>query len=150
MRSSDRVAICQFFSFIIYRPQRLVSHKRCKFIRFRLAHPLLYKHIRFADIGYRGGKEEESMAQSKRKRIRSAAQPICQACGCADKFDFNVPDELWKKVVPNKLRNQAICLECFDEFAFKKGIDYSDSIETLYFAGNQATFQFQTVTAHAA
>jgi hypothetical protein len=66
----------------------------------------------------------------------------------SDKFDFNVPDELWKKIVPIEYRNQVVCLECFDEFAFEKSVDYSGSIEILYFAGNQATFKFQTLAAH--
>jgi hypothetical protein len=89
------------------------------------------------------------MTRSRRRRSRSGPHPTCKACGCSDKFDFNVPDELWKKVVPIEHRNQVICLDCFDNFAFKKGIDYSDSIETIYFAGNQATFEFQTVVAQA-
>jgi len=41
-------------------------------------------------------------------------------------------------------------LPCFDEFAREKNVDYSESIEALYFAGNQASFKFQTVSAQSA
>ena len=41
----------------------------------------------------------------------------------------------------------SVCLDCFDRFASEKEIDYSDSIEVLYFAGDKATFKFQTVLA---
>jgi hypothetical protein len=78
---------------------------------------------------------------------RNGMHPICRACGYSDKFDFNVPNELWKEIVPLDYQNDVICLECFDEFAFEKGVDYATSIGTLYFAGNQAVFEFQTVSA---
>lgn len=74
----------------------------------------------------------------------------CSACKCEDKFNFHVYDELWQQVVPRAYWNKVVCLQCFDEFARKKNIDYSDSIETLYFAGNQASFTFQTVSSHSA
>jgi hypothetical protein len=90
------------------------------------------------------------MTQVRTNTSRLGGHPICKACGRSDKFDFNVPDRLWGKIVPTKYRNQVVCLECFDEFAFEKGVDYSGSIEILYFAGNQATFTFQTVAARGA
>jgi hypothetical protein len=91
------------------------------------------------------------MATIPMKRINSGRRidtyPICRGCGCSDKFDFNVPDEVWKRVVPLEYQKGVVCLECFDEFAFEKGVEYSTSIGTLYFAGNQAVFEFQTVSA---
>jgi hypothetical protein len=39
----------------------------------------------------------------------------CKACGVPDKFNFQVPDEIWNAVVPRKLRNCVVCLGCFDE-----------------------------------
>ena len=80
---------------------------------------------------------------------RKDSRPVCRACECSDKFDFNVPDEMWKQVVPCEYQNGVICLECFDEFAFDKGIDYSHSIGTLYFAGHQAALEFRKVAESA-
>lgn len=73
---------------------------------------------------------------------RKQQQQRCKVCGCRDKFDFNVPDELWEQVVPKKFQNRVVCLACFDDFAKKKGVDYSTAIKQLCFAGKQAVFLF--------
>lgn len=78
---------------------------------------------------------------------RGGRQQTCKVCGCEDKFNFSVPDDLWKRVVPAKYRKRVVCLPCFDRFAFQSGIDYSDSLRVLYFAGDQAAFEFQTVSS---
>jgi hypothetical protein len=77
-------------------------------------------------------------------------RPRCRVCKREDKFNFYVPDELWRRVVPDRYQHRVVCLPCFDEFARKQNVDYSDSIETLYFAGDKATFKFQTVSAQSA
>jgi hypothetical protein len=74
-------------------------------------------------------------------------QQECKVCGRLDKFDFHVADEVWRKVVPAGYRNKVVCLACFDKFAFEREIDYSDFFEVLYFAGDQAVFRFQAVSA---
>ena len=73
----------------------------------------------------------------------------CKVCNCEDKFNFNVPDKLWREIVPAEYQNKVVCLPCFDEFAREQNVDYSDSIEVLYFAGRQASFKFQTVSAQS-
>lgn len=73
----------------------------------------------------------------------------CKACGCPDKFNFHVPDDLWRRVVPARYQNSVVCLDCFDDFALAKHVDYADAIELLYFAGDRAVFTFQTVSARA-
>jgi hypothetical protein len=70
-------------------------------------------------------------------------------CGCEDKFNFAVPDDVWQRVVPTEYQNQVVCLKCFDECARERNIDYSNSIDTLYFAGEQASFKFQTVASQS-
>jgi hypothetical protein len=55
---------------------------------------------------------------------------------------------MWKKIVPAEYQNKVVCLSCFDKFAREKQVDYSDSLEVLYFVGEQATLKFQTVSAH--
>lgn len=86
-------------------------------------------------------------ANIKLYRSKNGKRQTCKVCKCPDKFDFNVPDELWKRVVPMEYQWGVVCLDCFDRFASEKEIDYSDSIEVLYFAGDKATFKFQTVLA---
>ncbi len=73
----------------------------------------------------------------------------CRVCKCEDKFNFYVPDEVWREIVPPEYQNKVVCLPCFDEFARKQNVDYSRWIEVLYFAGRQASFKFQTVSAQS-
>jgi hypothetical protein len=74
----------------------------------------------------------------------------CKACGNRDKFDFHVPDEIWKAVVPAHLQNRVVCLPCFDDFAHLRGINYAASVSALYFAGDGAAFEFQVTSAATA
>jgi hypothetical protein len=67
----------------------------------------------------------------------------CKVCECSDKFDFHVSDDLWARVVPARYQKSVVCLDCFDDFAFDKQIDYSDSIDVLHFAGDRAIFKFR-------
>lgn len=87
-----------------------------------------------------------------RKKIKSSSfrRQRCAVCKCNDKFNFAVPNEVWRKIVPPEYQNKVVCLQCFDEFARKQNIDYSNALETLYFAGSQAAFKFQTVLAQSA
>ena len=68
-------------------------------------------------------------------------------CRRKDCFDFNVPDSIWQKIVPESLRNKVICLCCFDELAKGKKVDYAKYLRKLYFAGQQASFEFKVVAA---
>ncbi|MGH7930582.1 MAG: hypothetical protein ACREQV_22660 [Candidatus Binatia bacterium] len=71
----------------------------------------------------------------------------CKICECSDKFDFHVSDDLWEKVVPARYRKNVVCLDCFDDLAFHKKIDYAGSIDVLHFAGDRAVFRFRKVSA---
>jgi len=64
------------------------------------------------------------------------AQQRCKVCGCRDKFNFNVDDEIWQKVVPEQYQNRVVCLACFDDFAKEKEVDLTTSVQELYFAGD--------------
>jgi len=66
----------------------------------------------------------------------------CKVCGCRDKFDFNVPDDIWQQIVPPQYQNRVVCLTCFDDFAKRKGVDYSTALKTIYFAGDKNSFKF--------
>lgn len=91
------------------------------------------------------------MTIRQKKTAESGFKPQrCGVCKCADKFNFYVPDVLWREIVAEEYQNKVVCLPCFDEFARKRRIDYSESINALYFAGRQACFKFQTVLAQSA
>lgn len=62
-------------------------------------------------------------------------EQTCKACGRQDKFNFDVPDELWARVVPDHLRNRVVCLSCFDRFAAEQDIDYASQLRELCFVG---------------
>lgn len=78
-------------------------------------------------------------------KARKPAQQTCKVCGRPDKFDFHVPDEIWASIIPPELQAKVVCLYCFDEFAHKRRVDYSQGIKTLYFTGEQAIFEFNVV-----
>ena len=67
----------------------------------------------------------------------------CKVCGRRDKFDFTVPDGLWKAVVGPEFDNRVVCLPCFDDLASERGIDYSQHLHAVYFSGEKAAFEFK-------
>jgi hypothetical protein len=79
---------------------------------------------------------------------QQAQRQTCRVCECSDKFDFHVSDELWERVVPRLYQKSVVCLDCFDDFASKKCIDYSNAIDVLHFAGDGAIFKFRKESAH--
>jgi hypothetical protein len=80
-------------------------------------------------------------------KTNGSHRQTCKVCGCPDKFDFHVPDSVWNEVVPREFSNRVVCLGCFDKFAYEKRIDYAESLDVLYFAGDRAIFKFETVSA---
>lgn len=87
------------------------------------------------------------MKKISKRGLRRFKRQTCGVCQSPDKFNFNVPDDLWKRVVPSRYRNKAVCLQCFDELARKERIDYANALDVLYFAGDQAAITFQTISA---
>jgi len=71
----------------------------------------------------------------------------CRVCGCQEKFNFHVTDEIWENAVPEEYRNQVICLSCFDNFARERNISYSEEITDLLFAGDKAAVEFEPKSA---
>ena len=67
-------------------------------------------------------------------------QQRCKLCGRADKFNFDVPDDVWRAIVPRPFWHSVSCLACFDYLASARGIDYS--IDLLHFAGEKESFTF--------
>jgi hypothetical protein len=69
-------------------------------------------------------------------------QQRCKSCGRLDRFNFHLPDEVWREVVPVELQGLVVCLSCFDEFAAEKGIRYAAHLDEIYFVGKSAAFRF--------
>ena len=58
-----------------------------------------------------------------RRRLRG--REVCKRCFRENAVGFLVPDEVWQAVVPKRYRNKVLCISCFDEFATRRGIDWS-------------------------
>jgi hypothetical protein len=71
----------------------------------------------------------------------------CSVCGCEEKFNFHVLDEIWEKAVPEEYRNNVVCLSCFDNFAHERNVAYSNSVVDLLFAGDKAAMEFEPKSA---
>ncbi len=64
----------------------------------------------------------------------------CKVCKRRDGFNFQVDNAVWKIVVDPEYRNLVVCLACFDQMAFAKGISYNDALwDSLYFTGRGET-----------
>lgn len=79
-------------------------------------------------------------------KIRTELGQTCKSCGRRDNFNFHVPDDLWRLVVPEHLSGLVVCLSCFDEFATEKGIDYSPHLRVLYFVGGRVAIEFRATS----
>lgn len=79
--------------------------------------------------------------------LRNFKRQQCAICRCQEKFNFQVPDNLWERVVPEEHRARVICLSCFDNFAQAKNIPYSQNITDLLFVGDKAAVAFETKSA---
>ena len=66
----------------------------------------------------------------------------CKHCGKYTELDFDLPNDVWLSVVPEKYRTLVLCLTCFDGFAFEKNIQYVRHIRKLYFSGTMAAADF--------
>ena len=95
-------------------------------------------------MGQAENRSGASAAGVERDRMQ---RPRCKACGREDKFDFHVPDALWRAVVPEHLKDRVVCLACFDDFAFERGIEYARCLRAVFFAGDRGVFEFRPVSA---
>lgn len=84
----------------------------------------------------------DAMGEDRLSAWGEVRRQTCKACHRPDKFDFTVSDEVWRAVVPLELQTKVVCLNCFDDFAREAQVDYSNAIQLVYFAGDQACFQF--------
>lgn len=54
---------------------------------------------------------------------------ICKACWKINRVGFSVPDEIWDAVVPTRLRDSVLCLDCFTRFADEQLISWDTQIK---------------------
>jgi len=47
----------------------------------------------------------------------------CKVCSSLDKGDFEIPNDVWKTVVPTEYQNKVVCVECFGKFACEKQVE---------------------------
>ncbi len=67
----------------------------------------------------------------------------CAVCGQGNiKFDYNVTDELWNKVVPKEIKRDVICLPCFSIMVNEKGIKIGEGMVSLQYTGVGETIEF--------
>ena len=57
------------------------------------------------------------------------SREICKICYHIGGVGFMVPDEVWKLVVPPRLRDDVLCLGCFTRLADERLIPWDDHIE---------------------
>src|SRR5438046_8768084 len=74
--------------------------------------------------------------------IRDSQRQRCKACGRPDGFNFQVPDDVWNRIVPDEYKNLVLCLLCFDRFALEAGVNYTSRISDVMFVGDGAYFGF--------
>lgn len=53
----------------------------------------------------------------------------CGVCHVVCILDFCVPDEMWKKAIPDYLRNERLCLWCFVSRADERHLPWDKEIE---------------------
>ena len=80
-------------------------------------------------------------------KVPKHQRQTCKVCGRPDKFDFSVPDGVWRDIVPEEFVNRVVCLFCFDDFAAMEDKKYAASLRHLYFAGDAAIVVFKPETA---
>lgn len=56
---------------------------------------------------------------------------VCKRCGRNNILGFRTPDSMWEKVTTDfwelaGLQDGVLCLWCFDELAYEKGIDWHE------------------------
>lgn len=63
----------------------------------------------------------------------------CLQCGARPEFDFQIDDDAWQAIVPERMRAGVVCLPCLDTMAREIGIDVNQHMREVQFAGCQST-----------
>jgi hypothetical protein len=60
-----------------------------------------------------------------------ASREICKICFHANPVGFHVPDEIWEAAIPERMRGEVICLQCFARLADEKLVAW-DGVINFY------------------
>lgn len=41
----------------------------------------------------------------------------CVICGCEENYVYHVPENWWRKIIPEKYWNEIVCAGCFHNYA---------------------------------
>lgn len=59
----------------------------------------------------------------------TTSREICKICYHVNPVGFDVPDDIWKQVIPEKFVNNVVCLSCFIRIADEKFINWDKDIK---------------------
>ena len=59
----------------------------------------------------------------------NVAREICKICYHNTAVGFSVPEDVWRAVVPPRLRDRVLCLACFTRLADEKLVRWEPHIE---------------------
>ena len=68
----------------------------------------------------------------------------CGVCGTVPVIDYHIPDNIWKKIVPKKLKLGVICLNCL----VNMDPDVVSSIENIFVCGGGRTILLKPETLY--
>lgn len=54
---------------------------------------------------------------------------ICKCCGTINAVGFHVPQQVWDESVPERWRNDVLCLNCFTRFADEAAVEWDRDIK---------------------
>jgi len=57
------------------------------------------------------------------------SREICKICGNVNTVGFNVPEDIWKIIIPTDKQNSVVCLSCFTKLGDQKMIEWDKNIE---------------------
>lgn len=61
--------------------------------------------------------------------ISTATRERCGVCQRPSPIGFHVPDDMWRRVVPDYHRQTVMCIMCFASFGDERLIAWEDGIE---------------------
>lgn len=74
-------------------------------------------------------KIKEEIIEKPRTEICWNSRELCKLCYHVNAIGFNVPDDIWRAVVPAAMRGSIVCLACFARLGDEKGIAWDQQIE---------------------
>lgn len=61
--------------------------------------------------------------------LNNISREICKLCYTENPIGFNVPDEVWRTIVPEQVVNSVVCINCFTRMGDAKMVQWDKDIE---------------------